>query len=128
MLLAIRLGIDDAKKAALQSDAEIQCERSVGGSKWQHDGHGAPEVMNAHQRPQSTSQAVIALLKEHGISISMDGNGCCFKLCNRRRPLPSFGDRLGLFSFVAVNRGSLNDKLEFVLKNSVSGILKRRRF
>ena len=38
--------------------------------------HGAPEVFNTDQGSQFTSLDFVALLKAHGIAISMDGKGC----------------------------------------------------
>lgn len=38
--------------------------------------HGTPEIFNTDQGSQFTSQAFTGLLKDHGITISMDGKGC----------------------------------------------------
>lgn len=38
--------------------------------------YGTPEIFNTDQGSQFTSQAFTGLLKEHGITISMDGKGC----------------------------------------------------
>ena len=37
---------------------------------------GKPEILNTDQGSQFTSDAFIAMLKRHGIAISMDGKGC----------------------------------------------------
>jgi len=38
--------------------------------------YGTPEIVNTDQGSQFTSAAFTGLLQEHGIRISMDGNGC----------------------------------------------------
>jgi putative transposase len=38
--------------------------------------YGKPEIFNTDQGSQFTSQAFTGLLKQHGIAISMDGQGC----------------------------------------------------
>ena len=40
--------------------------------------YGRPETFNTDQGAQSTSEAFIGLLKEHGVAISMDGRGRAF--------------------------------------------------